>query len=187
VDRSIDNVTLYEEKDWTSKIVDVWGISDFSLFKEATKILSASKAPFFAYIQTAANHRPYTIADDGSGFVTKTAAAEDLKLAGFNGNDQYNAVRLLDHNIGQLLTLFKTEQIYDNTIFVLFADHQGIPPKVNFMPDYIYQFDIDDLPVQLIIHSKRLVMPEQSLAFGNLVDLLPTISLQLQGYFPALP
>jgi arylsulfatase A-like enzyme len=48
------------------------------------------------------------------------------------------------------------------------------------MPDYIYQFDIDDLPVPLIIHSKDLVMPEQSLAFGNLVDLLPTIA----GLFP---
>ena len=180
VNNSIDDVTLYEEKDWTSKIVDVWGISDYSLFKEAAKILSASKAPFFAYIQTAANHRPYTIADDGSGFVTRKAAAEELKQAGFNGNDQYNAVRLLDHNIGELLTMFKTEHIYDNTIFVLFADHQGIPPKVSFMPNYIYQFDIDDLPVPLIIHSNDLIMPEQSLAFGNLADLLPTIA----GLFP---
>lgn len=180
VNNSIDDVLLYEEKDWTSGIVDVWGISDFSLFKESSSILAASKEPFFAYIQTAANHRPYTIADDGSGFVASTAATEELKQAGFSGNDQYNAVRLLDHNIGQLLTMFKNKQIYDNTIFVLFADHQGIPPKVSFMPNYIYQFSIDDLPVPLIIHGKGLVTSEESLAYGNLVDLLPTIA----GLFP---
>ena len=180
VNNSIDGVLLYEEKDWTSEIVDVWGISDFSLFKESSKILAAGKEPFFAYIQTAANHRPYTIANDGSGFVASTAAAEELKQAGFSGNDQYNAVRLLDHNIGQLLTMFKNKYIYDNTIFVLFADHQGIPPKVNFMPNYIYQFSIDDLPVPLIIHNNSLVAPEESLAYGNLVDLMPTIA----GLFP---
>lgn len=180
VNNSIDDVLLYEEKDWTSEIVDVWGISDFSLFKESSNILAVSTEPFFAYIQTAANHRPYTIANDGSGFVASTAAAEELKQAGFSGNDQYNAVRLLDHNIGQLLTMFKNKHIYDNTIFVLFADHQGIPPKVSFMPNYIYQFSIDDLPVPLIIHGKGLVTPEESLAYGNLVDLLPTIA----GLFP---
>lgn len=180
VHNSIDNVELYEEKIWNSEIIDVWGISDLSLIKESSAFLAKSTQPFFAYIQTAANHSPFTIADDNSGFEVKKASKEAIRQAGFNGNDQYNAVRLLDHNIGQLITLFKTHNIYENTIFVFFADHQGSPPKVSFMPDYITQFGIDDLQVPLIIHSSGLIKPEVLQAYGSLPDLLPTVA----GLFP---
>ncbi|MEI9958201.1 MAG: sulfatase-like hydrolase/transferase [Ferruginibacter sp.] len=52
---------LYEEQDYKSKAVDVWGISDKNLFLEANSVLKEQSKPFFAVIQTADNHRPYTI------------------------------------------------------------------------------------------------------------------------------
>ena len=61
---NIDNLNIYEQENFNSSKVDVWGISDKNLFLESNKILSQQKKPFFAVIQTADNHRPYTIPEE---------------------------------------------------------------------------------------------------------------------------
>ena len=180
INNSIEGVNLYEEKYWNSPIVDVWGISDHSLFTEATEILSQAQTPFLGYIQTAANHEPYTIAEDNSGFVVQQASEEALKINGFTSLEQYNAVRLLDHNIGKMFELFKLKGLYDNTIFVLFSDHQASAFTVKHLPEYIFKFGISELPVPLIIHAPAMIAPEIDNTFGSLPDLLPTIA----GLFP---
>ena len=77
--------------------VDVWGISDLDLFREGNTILDnrVSSSPSFTIIQTAGNHRPYTIPSDDSGFEIKQVEKSVLKAAGFKSEEQYNAVRLL--------------------------------------------------------------------------------------------
>lgn len=181
IHNSIQGVTLYEEKYWNSPIVDVWGISDYSLIKEAGAILSNAKQPFLGYIQTAANHEPYTIADDQNGFEEQVRGDDELKQNGFSSLEQFNAVRLLDHNIGLMLAQFKNQGLYDNTIFVLFSDHQASAVEVGHLPSYIFDFGMGELPVPLIIHNPSLIKPEVDNTFGSLPDLLPTIA----GLFPA--
>ena len=176
INNSIQGVNLYEEKYWTSPIVDVWGISDHSLLNEAGTILSQAKTPFLGYIQTAANHEPYTIADDQSGFIVKQHSDKELKNNGFESLGQYNAVRLLDHNINKMFEQFKRDGLYDNTIFVLFSDHQASSTKVQHLPEYIFQFGIGELPVPLILHAPAMIAPEIDNTFGSLPDLLPTIA-----------
>lgn len=180
IHNSIEGVTLYEEKYWNSTIVDVWGISDHSLIKEAGAILTQAKQPFLGYIQTAANHEPYTIADDNSGFAVVDVAKTQLKQNGFTSLEQYNAVRLLDHNIGKMFEQFKQQNLYDNTIFVLFSDHQASSVEVSHLPQYIFDFGMGELPVPLIIHNPKLIPAEVDNTFGSLPDLLPTIA----GLFP---
>ena len=180
INNSIQGVNLYEEKFWSSPIIDVWGISDHSLFNESSSILSQAQTPFLAYIQTAANHSPYTIADDQSGFIEQQRSDAELKSNGFVSIAQFNAVRLLDHNIGKMFEQFKRNDLYDNTIFVLFSDHQASSTKVDHLPEYIFQFGIAELPVPLIIHAPSMIAPEIDATFGSLPDLLPTIA----GLFP---
>ena len=180
INNSIKGVNLYEEKHWKSPIIDVWGISDHALFREAGAILEQAKKPFLGYIQTAANHSPYTIADDKSGFVQKQLSKEQLKSNGFANLKQYNAVRLLDHNIGIMFKQFRSYNLYENTIFVLFSDHQASSVRVKHLPEYIFQFGIAELPVPLIIHAPAMIDAEIDNTFGSLPDLLPTIA----GLFP---
>ncbi|WP_341539007.1 sulfatase-like hydrolase/transferase, partial [Pseudomonas viridiflava] len=61
--QSIGGVQLFEERHWRSPRVDVWSISDLDLFKEGDALLRAvpKAQPFFAYLQTSGNHRPFTI------------------------------------------------------------------------------------------------------------------------------
>ena len=61
---NIHGLELYEEDYFKSPRVDVWGISDKNLFLEAEQVLARQEEPFFAIIQTAGNHRPYTIPED---------------------------------------------------------------------------------------------------------------------------
>ena len=75
---NIPGLEIYEEGSYTSPRVDVWGISDLSLFEEANDVLKNSDEPFFAIIQTSGNHRPYTIPEDNKGF--KILAEDDLEL-----------------------------------------------------------------------------------------------------------
>ena len=61
---NIDGLHLYEQEDYKAKTIDVWGISDKNLFLEANDVLKQQTHPFFAVIQTADNHRPYTIPEE---------------------------------------------------------------------------------------------------------------------------
>src|SRR5262249_6301841 len=64
---NIPGVHLIEEGDYDTPPVDGWGVSDVVLFEKADETFRSEKKPFFAFIQTAGNHRPYTIPSDRRG------------------------------------------------------------------------------------------------------------------------
>ena len=99
---NIKDLNLYEEGSYSAPNVDVWGISDLDLFKEANAVLESlpRDKPFIAFIQTSGNHRPFTIPPENDGFETIQVPAEELRKFGYKSNEQFNAVRLLDFNIG---------------------------------------------------------------------------------------
>ena len=129
VEQSIDGVTLYQEDYWQSPVVDVWGISDLALFQESDEIFRAihkeNKSPFFAIIQTAGNHKPFTIPDQRGSFETKELDAKLLRQYGFRSNAQFNAVRFLDYSLGEFFKSAKDSGYFDNTIFVMYGDHNN--------------------------------------------------------------
>src|SRR5206468_9758350 len=94
---NIYGLKLYEQDDYQEKQIDVWGVSDKNLFIEANRILSKEQKPFFAIIQTADNHRPYTIPKEDLGEFKKMELPVDtLKKYGFFSNDEFNAFRYTD-------------------------------------------------------------------------------------------
>ena len=100
--RSIDGLELYEEGDWQSPNVDVWGISDLNLFKESHRILDAipQDQPFFAFIQTAGNHRPFPLPENNDDFETRSPPEQALTANCFLNPAQSNAARILDYSVG---------------------------------------------------------------------------------------
>lgn len=176
--QSIDDVTLYEEGGWVSKNVDVWGISDLDLFKETDQILRnlPRDKPFFAYIQTAGNHRPFTIPEDNDDFEVIERSLEEVQAAGSRSVAQYNAVRLLDYNIGRLMELAKEGGYYDNTIFVLFGDHNTRIANIDYMRPAFDQLGLESNNVPLLIYAPKLLPPREFDEAVGLADLLPTIT-----------
>ncbi len=120
---NIRDLNIYEEGSYESPRVDVWGISDLDLFKEAHKVLQHEKKPFFAVIQTSGNHRPYTIPEENGGFEIKHVPQEELHKYGFESEEEFNSYRFMDHSIGWFMQQVKDAGYFDNTIFAFFGDH----------------------------------------------------------------
>lgn len=175
--QSIDDVQLYEERHWKSPMVDVWGVSDLDLFKESDRILreQGEGRPFFAYIQTAGNHRPFTIPKQNDGFEVRDLPLETVQGAGSRSLAQYNAVRLLDFNIGRLMEIAQEGGWYDNTIFVMFGDHNTRISQIPHMPPAFEKLGLESNHVPLLIHAPKLLEPRVIEEAVGLADLLPTV------------
>lgn len=178
ISSSIEGVQLHEEGEWTSPNVDVWGVSDLDLFKEVDAMLRAQPKdrPFFAIVQTAGNHQPFTIPPNSDGFEVKTVPDEQLRQAGFRSNAQYNAVRLLDYSVGRFIEMAKQGGYYDNTLFVLYGDHNGRISTLPFMPPAYEALNLESLHVPAIIHAPKLVGQRVTEEATSLLDLLPTVA-----------
>jgi hypothetical protein len=181
--QSIDGVKLYEEGFWQAKDADVWGISDLDLFKETDTLLRQlpSDEPFFAYIQTAGNHRPFTIPPENDGFEVLEPSLEAVQAAGSRTVAQYNAARLLDFNLGRLMEMAKESGYFDNTIFVMFGDHNTRIANIDYMKPAFAQLGLESNNTPLLIYAPGLLPPREFDEAVGLADLLPTIA-GLVGY-----
>jgi phosphoglycerol transferase MdoB-like AlkP superfamily enzyme len=180
---NIHNLELWEEGDYEAPEIDVWGISDRSLFQAAHQRINEldGEQPFVAFIQTAGNHRPFTIPDDDSAFKVKDISDETVQQHSFLGADQYNAVRLLDYNVGYYInSLVKGSWYEGNTIYVMYGDHNDRSESSSHM-GYSEALGLYKHHVPLIIYGPGVIdEPRVMQAPASLVDLLPT-SLGIAG------
>ena len=176
--QSIDGIRLYEEGGWQARNVDVWGISDLDLFKETDQLLRElpKDKPFFAYIQTAGNHRPFTIPENNDDFEPVNRSLEEVQAAGSRSVEQYNAVRLLDYNVGRFMEMAKESGYFDNTIFVLFGDHNTRIANIDYMKPAFDKLGLENNNVPLLIYAPKLLKPREFDEAVGLADLLPTVA-----------
>jgi phosphoglycerol transferase MdoB-like AlkP superfamily enzyme len=178
INQSIKDIQLFEEDNWAEPIVDVWGISDLSLFREVDQILSRlpGDKPFFAYIQTAGNHRPFTVPEDNDGFEIQSVPDDVLRENGFRSAEQYNAVRLIDFNIGRMMDFARSSDYFDNTIFVLFGDHNNRITSTPYQAPFYEALDLDGLHVPHMIYAPKLLQHRDIDMATSLVDMFPTVA-----------
>lgn len=174
---NIQDLHLYEQDDYTAPKIDVWGISDKNLFLEANKVLTRQQKPFFAVIQTADNHRPYTIpAEDRKEFKEVTFPDDSLKKYGFEANDELNAFRFTDFCFQKFIEAAKKEKYFDNTIFMFIGDH-GIDGNVGTMFPRAWTDDrLTSYHVPLLFYAPRLLKPQSYHCVASQVDVLPTLA-----------
>jgi phosphoglycerol transferase MdoB-like AlkP superfamily enzyme len=174
---NISGLHLYEEQDYSSPKIDVWGISDKNLFKEAGAILKQQEKPFFAVIQTADNHRPYTIADaDAAGFTKLQFPADSLKKYGFESNEELNAFRFTDFCYQSFIEAARKEKYFSNTVFLFIGDH-GIGGNAgNMFPRSWSDNGLTQYHVPLLIYAPGIVPAQRLHCIASQVDVLPTLA-----------
>ncbi len=92
---------------------NIWGVADEDLFALAGKTLDSNYAkgkPFFSQIMTVSNHRPYTYPEGRIDISPDTHTRE-------------GAVKYTDYAINRFLKESSSKPWYNNTIFVIVADH----------------------------------------------------------------
>lgn len=136
---------------------NAWGVADEVLFDQALKqadISFQNKQNFFQFIMTTSNHRPFTFPENRI----------DLK----SGSGRFAAVKYTDYAIGKFLEKASSKPWYDNTIFVITADHCASSAGKTDLP-------IDRYHIPLFIFSPKNIEPNIISKISSQIDLAPTI------------
>jgi len=174
---NITGLRIYAQDDFKAKKVDVWGISDKNLFLEANNILKEKTSPFFAIIQTADNHRPYTIpSEDKETFKLMNFSEEELKKNGFENNDELNAFRYTDFCFSKFMEAARKESYFDNTIFVFIGDHGIRGNAADLFPKAWTDEWLTSEHVPLLFYSPKLFPAGRVHQVSSQVDVLPSIA-----------
>jgi phosphoglycerol transferase MdoB-like AlkP superfamily enzyme len=123
---NIRDLQIFEEGSYDHARTDVWGVSDLGVFEKAHAVLSAQQGPFFAFIQTAGNHKPFHIPDNPAerrGFEPLSEDEQLLRANGFESLAAYNGLRYFDHALGHFFDLARQAPWFRDTVFVLYGDH----------------------------------------------------------------
>ena len=136
---------------------NAWGVADEDLFnkaiKEADKSYAAGK-PFFSFIMTTSNHRPFTYPDGKIDINSKT---------GRNG-----AVKYTDYAIGKLIEEAAKKPWFENTIFILVADHCAGSAGNTDVPLWRYQ-------IPAIFYAPKIIKPQIFDKNVSQIDVAPTL------------
>jgi phosphoglycerol transferase MdoB-like AlkP superfamily enzyme len=142
---------------------NVWGVADEYLFDEVLRVLdhAAEKArrsgawrPFFMHIMTTSNHRPYTY----------PAGRIDIP----SGSGREGAVKYADWAIGHLLAEARKRPWFDDTLFVITADHGANARGTLEIP-------VDKYRIPVFFYSPKHVAAQRVDRLMSQIDIPPTL------------
>jgi phosphoglycerol transferase MdoB-like AlkP superfamily enzyme len=174
---NIDGLKIYEEENFKAAKVDVWGISDKNLFLEANKVFATQLKPFVSIIQTADNHRPYTIpSEDLNSFKKVDYPIDTLHKYGFDDNAQLNAFRYTDFSFATFIEAAKKEKYFANTIFVFVGDHGLRGNAGDMFPQSFTKQGILAEHVPLLFYAPQLLKPSRIKEPASQLDIFPSVA-----------
>jgi phosphoglycerol transferase MdoB-like AlkP superfamily enzyme len=155
------------------QFVASWGASDEDLFIQADIELTElhnRKQPFFSFIFTSSNHDPFEIPE---GVITPIEYTEN-QLQKYNAKEllRHKAIQYADYALGKFIAKAKTQPYWENTIFLVVADHDARAMGSDLVP--INNFHIPGV----ILNSG--VAPKLDGRVVSQIDLAPTL-LSLMG------
>jgi phosphoglycerol transferase MdoB-like AlkP superfamily enzyme len=142
--------------DWTFN--NAWGVADEDLFNWTLKEADADHAagkPFYLHTMTVSNHRPFTFPEGHDGIVP-------------DGNRD-PALRYTDWCIGHFIDEAKKRPWFDNTLFVVVADHcHGSAGKA--------ALDVSKYRIPCLFYAPKLIKPGVHKGMCSQIDIAPTIA-----------
>ena len=155
------------------KFVASWGASDEDLFTQANVELNklhAAEQPFFSFIFTSSNHDPFEIPD---GVVTSiNYTHQQIKQFDAKELSRHKAIQYADYALGKFIANAKTQAYWENTVFLIVADHDARALGKNVVP--INNFHIPGV----ILNSG--VKGRMDTRVVSQIDMAPTL-LSLMG------
>lgn len=143
---------------------NVWGACDEDLYRwvmaEADRSHAAGK-PFFHFVMTTSNHRPFTFPNGKIDLPSKESGRE-------------GAVKYTDFAIGDFIKQARSKPWFAKTIFVIVADHCASSAGKTDLP--VRQYEIP-----MIIYNPGLIHPQKVTNLCSQIDYPPTL-LGLLGW-----
>ncbi|GGY32619.1 sulfatase [Rhodanobacter panaciterrae] len=135
---------------------NVWGVADEDLYTLALKQMDDAHAagkPFFLHIMTTSNHRPYTFP---AGRVSQA------------NQTRPGAVAYTDWSIGDFIKRAREKSYFDDTVFVITADHCASSAGKTSVPVNRYH-------IPLWIYAPKHIKPQRVERLMGQVDIAPTL------------
>ncbi|MEW8957296.1 LTA synthase family protein, partial [Clostridium sp.] len=149
------------------------GLSDESFLKQLSEVIEKQPEPFFNFSITLTSHTPFSLPEEDKELTLPTEL-NDHMVGKFMQTARYT-----DKHIGLFLDELDKKGILDNTVVVIYGDHEGVN---KFFGDEVKNiengepwFQGNDLRVPLIIYSKDL-QGKTIETLGGQVDTLPTLA-----------
>jgi phosphoglycerol transferase MdoB-like AlkP superfamily enzyme len=135
-----------------------WGILDEYFNPWTARKLTEMKEPFFGFLFTCSSHHPY--------FIPKHMESKVKK----GPQPICASINYGDYALRDFFTEAKKQPWYDNTLFVILADHT----PASITPEYQARTHLYRIPI-LFYHPSGKIKPEKSDEIIQQLDLLPTI------------
>jgi hypothetical protein len=136
---------------------NIWGVADEDLFDFTLGQLDRTAAqgkPFFAHVMTTSNHRPYTYPDGR------------IDIPSGSGRD--GAVKYTDYAVGRFIDEAKKHAWFENTLFVITADHGANARGTIDIPIAQYR-------IPVLLYSPKHVPPGRVDRLMSQIDIAPTV------------
>jgi phosphoglycerol transferase MdoB-like AlkP superfamily enzyme len=138
-----------------------WGVSDEDLMRKANELFVAhGDEPFFALVLSTTNHSPYEFPDGRIELHDEEKATRN------------NTVKYADYAIGELFRLAKRERYWQDTVWLVVADHDERTYGPGLIP-------VDKFHIPGLFLAPGLA-PATLDAVASQIDLAPT-ALSLMG------
>ena len=141
-----------------AKFANIWGVSDEDLFGNAVRVFDDQHArgeKIFSVIMTTSNHKPFTFPPGVNGVAEK-------------GGGRDAGVRYADYAIGRFFDMAKTRPWFDDTIFVIVADHGARVYGREDIPIRTYE-------IPLVLYSPKHIKPARVDTLTSQIDVAPTV------------
>lgn len=156
--------TIIDQNDYKNpQFTATWGVSDEDLFIKANEVfneLHKTGKPFFSLIFSSSNHDPFEFPDGKIELYEQPKATRN------------NSAKYADYAIGQFFKLAKASDYWQDTIFLVIADHDSRVAGASLVP--IKNFHI---PALLI---GKDITPRRDTRLVSQIDM-PTTLLSLAG------
>jgi len=136
----------------------MWGIWDLEFLQYAGKEMGTLPQPFVASVFTVSSHHPFQVPERFRGKF-KTGV-----------NKMYEPVQYTDHALREFFRMASRQPWFENTVFVLTADH--VSSEVT-MPEYKTPWGQYAIPI--VFFGKGLTPALQTDRVAQQTDILPTV------------
>jgi phosphoglycerol transferase MdoB-like AlkP superfamily enzyme len=138
---------------------NVWGVADEHLYDQVIAEIDLEKSahpdrPVFAHVMTTSNHRPYTY------------PAGRIDIPSGSGRD--GAVKYSDYAIGRLIERARARPWFDDTVFVITADHGANARGTAQIP-------VDKYLIPVFVYAPKHVAPRRVDRLMSQIDIAPTV------------
>ena len=143
----VDNIELKDQFEDTSEEVMEY-LSDELLYKQAVEKMKNYQAPFVSFVVSASSHTGFTL--DGLQDMSKVNIDVGKYKNTFFGN-YLESANYADYAFGVFVQELKNAGLYDDSVIILYGDHNGLDMYNAEMLDFLKKLDsnVTDVDIQL--------------------------------------